>query len=95
MPEPSRRSPGLRKFIAQPDRYSQRCGRFTLTAPDFAILELVYRYRSVETLHVRALVGGSGLQITRRMQDLFHNRCSGRYGLRKWGCASNSSPARL
>ena len=83
MPDASRRSPGLRKFIPQPDRYAERYGRFTLTARDLAILELVYRYRYVEARHVRALVGGSDQQITRRLQGLFHNRYIGRYGRRE------------
>jgi hypothetical protein len=83
MPDPSRRSPGLRKFIPQPDRYAERYGRFTLTARDLAILELIYRYRYVEARHVRALVGGSDQQITRRLQGLFHNRYVGRYGRRE------------
>lgn len=82
MPAESRRSPGLRKFVPQPDRYAERYGRFTLTARDLAILELIYRYRHVEARHVRALVGGSDQQITRRLQGLFHNRYLGRYGRR-------------
>jgi hypothetical protein len=83
MPAESRRSPGLRKFIPQPDRYAERYGRFTLTARDLAILELIYRYRYVEARHVRALVGGSDQQITRRLQGLFHDRYIGRYGRRE------------
>ncbi len=83
MPTESSRSPGLRKFIPQPDRYAERYGRFTLTARDLAILELIYRYRYVEARHARALVGGSNQQITRRLQGLFHNRYIGRYGRRE------------
>ncbi len=83
MPADPRRSPGLRKFVPQPDRYAERYGRFTLTARDLAILDLVHRYRYVEARHVRALVGGSDQQITRRLQGLFHNRYVGRYGRRE------------
>lgn len=83
MPAHPRRSPGLRKFVPQPDRFAERYGRFTLTARDVAILELIYRYRYVEARHVRALVGGSDQQITRRLQGLFHNRYIGRYGRRE------------
>lgn len=83
MPAESRRSPGLRKFIPQPDRYAERYGRFTLTARDLAILELIYRYRYVQARHVRPLIGGSDQQITRRLQGLFHNRYIGRYGRRE------------
>jgi hypothetical protein len=77
------RSKGLRKFIPQPDRYSERYGRFTLTARDVLILDLVYRYRFVEARHVRALIGGSEQQITRRLQGLFHNGYLGRYARRE------------
>lgn len=83
MPAVPRRSPGLRKFVPQPDRYAELYGRFTLTARDLAILDLVHRYRYVEARHVRALVGGSDQQITRRLQGLFHNRYVGRYGRRE------------
>ena len=83
MPAVPRRSPGLRKFVAQPDRYAERYGRFALTARDLAILDLVHRYRYVEARHVRALIGGSDQQITRRLQGLFHNRYVGRYGRRE------------
>ena len=83
MPTESRRSPCLRKFIPQPDRYAERNGRFTLTARDLAILELIYRYRYVEARHVRAVVVGSDQQITRRLQRLFHNRYIARYGRRE------------
>lgn len=83
MPAVPKRSPGLRKFVSQPDRYAELYGRFTLTARDLAILDLVHRYRYVEARHVRALVGGSDQQITRRLQGLFHNRYVGRYGRRE------------
>jgi hypothetical protein len=79
----SARSKGLPKFIPQPDRYSERYGRFTLTARDLAILDLVHRYRFVEARHARALVGGSDQQITRRLQGLFHNGYLGRYARRE------------
>ena len=61
---------GLRKFIPQPDRYAERYGHFTLTPRDVEILEFVHRYRHLEARHIRALVGGSGQQITRRLQGL-------------------------
>ena len=77
------RSKGLRKFIAQADRYAERYGRFTLTARDLQILEVVHRYRYLEARHVRALVGGSDQQITRRLQGLFHNKYLGRYARRE------------
>jgi hypothetical protein len=80
--EPTR-SKGLRKFIPQPDRFAERYGRFTLTARDFEILDLVCRYRYVEARHVRALIGGSDQQITRRLQGLFHNGYLGRYARRE------------
>jgi len=74
---------GLRKFIPQPDRYRERYGCFTLTARDMEILETIYRYRFLEARHVRALVGGSDQQITRRLQGLFHNGYLGRYARRE------------
>jgi hypothetical protein len=77
------RSPGLRKFIPQPDRYAERYGHFTLTARDIEILETIYSYRHLEARHVRALVGGSGQQITRRLQGLFHKGYLGRYARRE------------
>ncbi len=77
------RSGRLRKFIPQPDRYSARYGNFVLTARDLEILELVFRYRYVEARHIRALVGGSDQQITRRLQGLFHNGYLGRYARRE------------
>jgi len=77
------RSKGLRKFIPQPDPYAERYGRFTLTARDVEILELVHRYRYLEARHIRALVGGSDQQITRRLQGLFHNKYLGRYARRE------------
>ncbi len=73
------RSQGLRKYAAQPDRYAQQYGNFTLTSRDYEILDLIYRYRYLEARHVRALVHGSGQQITRRLQGLFHNRYVRRY----------------
>lgn len=75
----STRSPGLRRYVAQPDRYAERYGNFTLTPRDYEILDLIYRYRYLEARHVRALVAGSDQQITRRLQGLFHNRFIGRY----------------
>jgi hypothetical protein len=83
MPIATARSKGLRKFIPQPDHYAERYGRFTLTARDIEILEVVYRYRYLEAMHIRALVGGSGQQITRRLQGLFHNGYLGRYARRE------------
>jgi len=83
MPVATTRSKGLRKFIPQPDRYAERYGRFTLTARDVEILEAVHRYRYLEARHIRALVGGSGQQITRRLQGLFHNGYVGRYARRE------------
>jgi hypothetical protein len=83
MPTAAARSKGLRKFIPQPDRYRERYGCFTLTARDMEILETVYRYRFLEARHVRALVGGSDQQITRRLQGLFHNGYLGRYARRE------------
>jgi hypothetical protein len=77
------RSKGLRKFIPQPERYAERYGRFTVTERDLAILDLVYRYRFVEARHVRALIGGSEQQITRRLQGLFHSAYLGRYARRE------------
>ena len=69
----------LRKFIPQPDRYAERYGNFTLTGRDLEILETVYMYRYLEARHIRVLVPGSGQQITRRLQGLFHNRYLGRF----------------
>jgi hypothetical protein len=83
MPTVTPRSKGLRKFIPQPDRYRERYGCFTLTARDMEILETIYRYRFLEARHVRALVGGSEQQITRRLQGLFHNGYLGRYARRE------------
>jgi len=77
------KSPGLRKFIPQPDRYAQRYGNFTLTRRDLEIIGLVHRYRYLEARHIRALVGGSDQQITRRLQGLFHNGYLGRYARRE------------
>jgi hypothetical protein len=77
------RSKGLRKFIPQTDYYAERYGRFTLTARDAEIIEFIHRYRYLEARHVRALVGGSGQQITRRLQGLFHNGYLGRYARRE------------
>jgi hypothetical protein len=54
-----------------------------MTDRDLAILELVHRYRYLEARHVRALVGGSGQQLTRRLQGLFHNEYLGRYARRE------------
>jgi hypothetical protein len=83
MPNATGRSKGLRKFIPQPDRFAERYGRFTLTARDVEILEFVHRYRYLEARHIRALVGGSGQQITRRLQGLFHQGYLGRYARRE------------
>jgi hypothetical protein len=83
MPIAATRSKGLRKFIPQPDRYRERYGSFTLTARDVEILDVVQRYRYLEARHIRALVGGSGQQITRRLQGLFHGRYLGRYARRE------------
>jgi len=83
MPIPATRGPGLRKFIPQPDRYRERYGSLTLTARDMEILNTVHRYRYVEARHVRALVGGSDQQISRRLQGLFHNGYLGRYTRRE------------
>jgi hypothetical protein len=83
MPTAAARSKGLRKFIPQPDHFAERYGRFTLTARDVEILDVVHRYRYLEARHIRALVGGSGQQITRRLQGLFHNKYLGRYARRE------------
>jgi hypothetical protein len=83
MPTTSPRSTGLRKFIPQPDRYHERYGCFTLTARDMEILETIHRYRFLEARHIRALIGGSDQQITRRLQGLFHNGYLGRYARRE------------
>jgi len=83
MPTAAARSKGLRKFIPQPDRFAERYGRFTLTGRDVEILDVVHRYRYLEARHIRALVGGSGQQITRRLQGLFHNKYVGRYARRE------------
>jgi hypothetical protein len=83
MPTTTPRSAGLRKFVPEPDRYSERYGNFTLTARDLEILDLVYRYRYLEARHIRALLDGSGQQITRRLQGLFHNKYLGRYSRRE------------
>ncbi len=83
MPIAAKRSKGLRKFIPQTDHYAERYGRFTLTARDAEIIEFIHRYRYLEARHVRALVGGSGQQITRRLQGLFHNGYLGRYARRE------------
>ena len=82
IPTSTSRSTGLRKFISQPDRYSERYGNLTLTARDLEILQAVYRYRYLEARHIRALVTGSDQQITRRLQGLFHNGYLGRYARR-------------
>jgi hypothetical protein len=73
------KSRGLRKYAAQPDRYAERYGNFTFTVRDYEILDLIYRYRYLEARHVRALTHGSGQQVTRRLQGLFHNRYIRRY----------------
>jgi hypothetical protein len=77
------RSAGLRKFIPQPEHFQERYGHFTLTARDIEILESIHRYRYLEARHVRAIVGGSGQQITRRLQGLFHWGYVGRYARRE------------
>ena len=79
MPIARTRSSGLRKYAPQPERYAERYGNFTLTVRDYEILDLIYRYRYLEARHVRALVRGSGQQITRRLQGLFHNQFIRRY----------------
>ena len=79
MDNQSNKTPGLRKYVAQPQRYAARYGNFTLTSRDYDILDLVYRYRHLESRHVRALTPGSDQQITRRLQGLFHNQYLGRY----------------
>ncbi len=73
----------LRKFIPQPRHYAELYGNFTLTVRDLGILETVHRYRYLEARHIRALVGGSDQQITRRLQGLFHNKYLGRYARRE------------
>lgn len=83
MPNATAMSKGLRKFIPQPDRFAERYGRFTLTARDVEILDVVHRYRYLEARHIRALVRGSGQQVTRRLQGLFHSRYLGRYARRE------------
>lgn len=70
---------GLRKYIPQPERYADRYGSFTLTDRDLDILELVYRYRHLESRHIRALIPGSDQKLTRRLQGLFHNKHLARY----------------
>jgi hypothetical protein len=65
--------------MAQPDRYAERYGNFTFTARDYEILDLIYRYRYLEARHIRALTYGSGQQVTRRLQGLFHNQYIRRY----------------
>ena len=77
------RSVGLRKFEPQPNRYAARYGSLTLTDRDMEILEKVYHYRYLEARHIRALIGGSDQQITRRLQGLFHNKYLGRYSRRE------------
>jgi hypothetical protein len=79
MPIVATKSRGLRRYAAQPDRYAERYGNFTFTARDFEILDLIYRYRYLEARHVRALIHGSGQQVTRRLQGLFHNQYIRRY----------------
>jgi len=79
MPIAATQSRGLRRYAAQPDRYAARYGNFTFTARDYEILDLIYRYRYLEARHVRALTHGSGQQVTRRLQGLFHNRYIRRY----------------
>jgi len=79
MPIVATKSRGLRRYAAQPDRYAERYGNFTFTARDYEILDLIYRYRYLEARHVRVLVHGSGQQITRRLQGLFHNKYVRRY----------------
>ena len=73
----------LRKFIPQPHRYAEPYGNFTLTPRDLEILATVHRYRYLEARHIRALVPGSGQQITRRLQGLFHSKYLGRYARRQ------------
>jgi len=79
MPSIATESRGLRRYAAQPDRFAERYGNFTFTARDFEILDLIYRYRYLEARHVRALIHGSGQQIGRRLQGLFHNQYIRRY----------------
>jgi len=81
-PKPHRSS-GLRRFVPQPEHFAARYGNFTLTPRDYAILDLIYRYRYLEARHVRALITGSDQQITRRLQGLFHNRYIRRYASRQ------------
>ena len=70
---------GLRKYIPEAERYKERYGAFRITPRDLEILELVFRYRHVTSDHIRALFGGSGRQLTKRLQGLFHNGYLGRY----------------
>ena len=79
MPIVATKSRGLRRYAAQPDRYAERYGNFTFTPRDYEILDLIYRYRYMEARHVRALIHGSGQQVTRRLQGLFHNQYIRRY----------------
>jgi hypothetical protein len=65
--------------VAQPDRYAERYGNFTLTPRDYEILDLICRYPFLEARHIRALIAGSDQQITRRLQGLFHNSYIARY----------------
>lgn len=86
MNEPTPTQPptkGLRKYIPQPDRFMERYGTFALTPRDLEIVRLVYDYRHLESRHVRALIGGSDQQITRRLQGLFHNGYLARYTARQ------------
>ena len=46
--------------------------RFELTARDLAIIHLVARFRFLSSPQIVRLVGGSGQQILRRLQLLFH-----------------------
>lgn len=70
----TKKLPRLRRFIADPERYRERYGNFTLTDRDLDILELVWRYRMLDSRHIRALIPGSDQVITRRLQGLMHNR---------------------
>lgn len=51
-----------------------RTRNFLVTKRDLAIIELVYRYRLLNSEHVAALVEGSSQVIRRRLQLLYHAR---------------------
>lgn len=74
----------LRKFIPQREAHAHRYGNLTLTPRDLDVLEAIWRFRHLESRHIRALLSEASAQnLTRRLAALFHNHFVRRYGRRE------------